>query len=261
MMADVHSPELQNFPCLICGKVFYRQENFTVHQLKHLSGYDCLHCAAPNQTFEDLQNHKRYLHSTFGGGDEAAEFVPDWKLKHTGTDKNTKFKKKCSSYTAQLVNSAQLPPSLENLQKIFTSLFETVLPDVGESDMIGVTFESPSLDFPIVIPYTTKTNLTSGEVFKVIERSLNSNESFSLDSRLKLAVDHIEMPVGSGGQGKKVAEFTSLAEALKKKRTVIRIRSDDDHLCLATAVLVGIEHYKAFKTREQHCYENYKNCQ
>ena len=67
------------------------------------------------------------------------------------------------------------------------------------------------------------------------------------------------MSTGSGRTN--VASYSTLQEALIRKRGVVSIRKDSDHLCLPTAILVGIEHYKKFKANEENRYEEYRGLQ
>ena len=59
---------------------------------------------------------------------------------------------------------------------------------------------------------------------------------------------------------KKLSQYSCLAEGLKSKKSVIRIRSDDDHLCLPTSIIVAIERYKQCVTKEPNRFKRYRDC-
>ena len=258
---------MQNLPftCRFCSKGFYRESNLLVHNLKHLQGYDCPTCNVPHSTWEDLQSHTHYDHPqpTVGYGvidvPQQPEYQAEWKLLESTSKENAKFRSRAATFKVQLENTEHYTPSVENLGKLFTKLMEEIVPDAALTDMVGVTFEAPTLDFPIIVPYIRYGKFTSKRLFSVMENALNSNETFGLDRRLKITVDHVVMPTGSGRTN--VASYSTLQEAVISKRGVVFIRKDSDHLCLPTAILVGIEHYKKFKANEENLYEEYRGLQ
>ena len=254
--------------CLICGKPFHRLANLAVHQLKHLTGFDCdvPSCAQPHQTLQDLENHKTFRHTIIqGAGENGAvpqAYVPEWEVDEAVVRTNPYFHKHTYSHKVRLKNLQQYEPSPENMDKLFQDLVEKIVPHAAPEDRIGITLEASTLDFPIIVPYIPVGSFSSTSLFNIMEGALNSNQSFGLDSRLSVTLDHVVIPVGSGRHSSRrdVSQFSSLAEALKFKRSVVRIRDDHDHLCLPTSIIVAIERYKKYVTKEKECYRRFADC-
>ena len=54
-----------------------------------------------------------------------------------------------------------------------------------------VTVQSPSLDYPIVIPFLKLPELTADRFISAIERAIQSNKDFAIDSGLVLEFTHV----------------------------------------------------------------------
>ena len=70
------------------------------------------------------------------------------------------------------------------------------------SHYMGLSIQSPSLDYPISLPYTRLRDFKTADLFSIIENTLNSNEDFAIDGRLKIELTHVEIPQGRGVNGK-----------------------------------------------------------
>ncbi|CAB4023650.1 Hypothetical predicted protein, partial [Paramuricea clavata] len=77
--------------------------------------------------------------------------------------------------------------------------------------------------------------LTTERVLEEFERVIQSNRHFYLNDSVDVNVVYVEMP--HGGKRTKRAE-TNLEKHLMKKRSIIRIRNNDQ-LCLARALVVA----------------------
>ena len=227
--------------------------NFTEHANRHSRGHDCKHCHTPHLTSEELHSHTLRLHTTQTSGQGIQDdFVPAWRVNNVSQHHSTKFKKTLNSYQAKLENSEKINPTYQNFDILFKSLIDNVVPQSNPSDYVGVIITSDSLDFPIPISYVKVSEFNSAKIFHAIESALNSNQNFQLDSKMNIQVDHVVSPTGSGRHT--VGEYKNFATAMKGKKSVIRIREDDDHLCLPSSIILAIERYKAFNTKESHCY-------
>ena len=102
-------------------------------------------------------------------------------------------------------------------------------------DLVRLTVQSPSLDYPIVIPFMQIPHLTVDRLMAEIERVLQSNEDFVINSGLIIEVTLVDMP--SGGVGRRY-KFVNIDKFLMKKRCIIRIQNDDD-LCCARAIVTA----------------------
>ena len=94
------------------------------------------------------------------------------------TNKNFKTIKK--TYTATLENKDRLAPSNENINILFDTLISHLTEQIPDNDLT-----SPSLDYPVSIPYKRKGNLSASDILDHIESILNSNEDLRIDNRLK----------------------------------------------------------------------------
>ncbi len=98
-----------------------------------------------------------------------------------------------------------------------------------------MTVQSPSLDYPIVIPFIRTPELTVDRFMAEIERVLQSNEDFVIDESLMFEVTLVDMP---NGGAQKRCKYVDTGRFLEDKRCVIRIQNDDD-LCCARAIITA----------------------
>ena len=97
-----------------------------------------------------------------------------------------------------MTNKKCFKPTPSNLDSLFTDLVCKVTDGVDKSHSIGLTIKSPSLDYPIVLPYTRLHAFKGSDILMAIEPVLNSNEDFAIDSRLSIELAHVEIPEGRG---------------------------------------------------------------
>ena len=90
--------------------------------------------------------------------------------------------------------------------------------------------DSPQLDYPIVLQFMRRTELTVNRVLSEIERVLQSYEEFGME------LVHVHMPSGSGSKRKPYVDFGRL---LDEKRSIIQIRNNDE-LCCPRAFVTAI---------------------
>ena len=95
--------------------------------------------------------------------------------------------------------------------------------------------QSPSLDYPVVIPFLRLQELTADRFLSEIERVLQSHEDFAIDSGLVLELTHMDMPTG---RGRKRCKFVDMLKYLMDKRCIIRIENKDN-LCRARAIITA----------------------
>ena len=63
---------------------------------------------------------------------------------------------------------------------------------------MGLAIESPSLDYPITLSYCKIRDFSVQTFMQVIQNTLNSNQDFAIDDRLKVELTHVEVPQGRG---------------------------------------------------------------
>ena len=142
------------------------------------------------------------LYIFLGAGNSTA-YQPEWRhvlphkerhIKKYGTTRHT--------YTVQCTNQRDVEPTAENIENLFSSLMTELTAEVEPSHYMGLSIQSPSLDYPITLPYTRLRDFKTADLFKAIENTLNSNQDFAIDGRLKVELTHVAIPEGRGLGGK-----------------------------------------------------------
>ena len=126
-------------------------------------------------------------------------YRPEWK--HVLPHKQRYIKKYETTrhtYTVQCSNKEAIDPTAENVELLFTSLITELTALVDPSHYMGLSIHSSSLDYPIPLAYTRLRDFKIADLFAAIERTLNSNEDFAIDGRLKIELTHVEVPEGRG---------------------------------------------------------------
>ena len=77
--------------------------------------------------------------------------------------------------------------------------------------------------------------LTTEHILAKFEQVIQSNQEFRLNDTVEINVIHVSIPIG--GKRNKRSEV-NLEKHLEKKRSIVRIRNDDD-LCMARALIVA----------------------
>ena len=140
-----------------------------------------------------------------------------------------------------------------NVRIIFDQLLNDITGGMSENDLIRFVLRTEQLDTPISLPFMSVSKLTPERLYSQIERVVQSHQEFRLNESVIIDIVHVEMPEGSAkrkrdtvdleslpeGSGKRKRDTIDLESYLKNKRSVIRIRNNDD-LCLARALAVAI---------------------
>ena len=102
----------------------------------------------------------------------------------------------------QCTNIAEAQPTEENMTNLITSLVEDLTDNIDQADYIGLALTSPSLDYPITLPYTKFGDWRADQVFTAIQGTINSNQDFRIDTQLKVEITHVVTFEGRGKSGK-----------------------------------------------------------
>ena len=174
--------------------------------------------------------------SQYGGGDEDAESF--YTISEARQVKSKKFRTTAMDYSVRFndLKDLNLIQEYERTQRIFEQLLSDVTNGMGESDLIRFVLRTEQLDKPISLPFMPVSRLTPERVFSQIERVVQSHQEFRLDESVIVDIVHVEMPQG---KGKRKRDNINLEGYLESKRSVVRIRNNDD-LCLARAIVVAI---------------------
>ena len=241
----------RNFKCEVCGARFTRKAHFDRHMEKH-NDTNNVHCPVCNRAFgrlDNLQRHLREKHQ-IGGGQKrpSSEFregcvtkqlkkdddpCQHYDLQKVKEQRIEKFKTTASTYKVTFKDIEISDNILSTLKKLFSALFSDLTRKSKPIDLVRITVQSPSLDYPIAIPFLKVTELTADRFMSEVERVLQSNEDFIIDSGLIIDVTLVDMP--SGGIGKR-CKYVNMHKFLQQKKCILQIQNDDD-LCCARAIV------------------------
>ena len=135
-----------------------------------------------------------------------------------------------------VLDDVDLLESRNRTYGIFDHLLKDVTEGMNSTDQVRFVLSSNQLQTPIALPFCPLEELTTEKVLSHVEKVVQSNEEFRLNTTVNIDVIRVEMPRGSGRL--KRTTF-NIRDYLKKKRSVIPISNKDD-LCLARALAVSI---------------------
>ena len=151
-----------------------------------------------------------------------------------------KFNMTAKNYGVHFNNALDDVDLLESRNRtygIFQHLLEDVTKDMNPKDQVRFVLKSNQLQSAISIPFCSLEELTVEKVLSHVEKVIQSNEDFRLNTTVNIDVIRVEMPQGSGRL--KRTTF-NIREYLKKKQSVIPIINNNDNLCLARALVVSM---------------------
>ena len=135
-----------------------------------------------------------------------------------------------------VLDDVDLLESRNRTYGIFDHLLKDVTEGMNSTDQVRFVLSSNQLQTPIALPFCPLEELTTEKVLSHVEKVVQSNEEFRLNTTVNIDVIRVEMPRGSGRL--KRTTF-NIRDYLRKKRSVIPISNKDD-LCLARALAVSI---------------------
>ncbi|WAR12282.1 ZN777-like protein [Mya arenaria] len=248
------------FTCPSCKKSFTRKNNLKQHMKKHEDGnnHHCPECLRVFTRRDALDEHFKQHENQSGGGrkrssgDDADSNATNKKQKLSAKDdvkdyyrvdkiserRIEKFNSTASYYKISVkdMEIRELPNIIKTLKQIFQSIIDTIAGNIPSSDRVRVTMDNPQLDFPIVLRFMKRSELTVDRLLSEIERVLQSYEQFVLDETFGLEFVHVHLPNGSGTRGK---PFVDISKLLNNKASVLQIRNTDE-LCCARAIVTAI---------------------
>ena len=137
-----------------------------------------------------------------------------------------------------VLDDVNLLESRKRTYGIFDHLIKDVTEGMNSTDQVRFVLSSNQLQTPIAMPFCPLEELTTEKVLSHVEKVVQSNEEFRLNTTVNIDIIRVEMPQGSG-RSKVKRQTLNIRDYLKKKQSVITINNMDD-LCLARALAVSI---------------------
>jgi hypothetical protein len=144
----------------------------------------------------------------------------------------------------QLTVRLQPPKPEENPVNHFLAsvneLFEYVLRDSSDSDMVGITIrnEVNENDKVIGLSFRRRDQLSADVIWSVFEKVSQSNSAFKALDRLVVTVHSVRMPVGFGRRDALKTMGRPISVMAHLKRSILEVKAADN--CLAHAILIAI---------------------
>ena len=162
-----------------------------------------------------------------------------YQIKPVREHHSQKFNMTAKNYGVHFNNVLHDVDLLESRKRTY-GIFDHLIKDVTEgmnlNDQVRFVLSSNQLQTPIAIPFCSLEELTTEKILSHVEKVVQSNQEFRLNTTVNIDVIRVEMPRGSGRLKRTTL---NIRDYLKKKKCVISITNKDD-LCLARALTVSI---------------------
>ena len=137
---------------------------------------------------------------------------------------------RCFNTTGRQIRVRLNPPTDLETNPVYhflpslNDLFEHVLQDVGDAEMVGVAIhnEINQSDRPIGISFRRRDQLSGDVIWSVFEVT-HPNSRFNALHTLTVVLHSVRMPVGFGGQGI-TTKGRQLSVMAHLKKTIIRVK-------------------------------------
>ena len=163
-----------------------------------------------------------------------------YQIKPVRKHHSQKFNMTAKNYSVRFNNvlhDVNLLESRNRTYGIFDHLLEDVTEGMNPTDQVRFVLSSNQLQTPIARPFCPLEELTTEKVLSQVEKVVQSNEEFRLNTTVNIDIIRVEMPQGSGRCKRTIL---NIRDHLKKKGSVIPIINNRDNLCLARALAVSI---------------------
>ena len=126
------------------------------------------------------------------------------------------------------------------LQGAVSDICRLLVENRDPNDFIGLSMSSQHFKKPIWMSFRPIGQFDKEEMWELLDRVIQSNESFQIDDTLKLSVAFIQIPRGSGR--------VMLTHEDVNKKSILRI-SNRDNLCFPRSVVTGLAYAARGQTR------------
>ena len=163
-----------------------------------------------------------------------------YQIKPVRKHHSQKFNMTAKNYSVHFNNVLDDVDLLESQKRtygIFDHLIKDVTEGMNSTDQVRFVLSSNQLQTPITLPFCPLKQLTTEKVLAQVEKVVQSNEEFRLNTTVNIDIIRVEMPQGSGRNKRSTL---NIRDHLKKKRSIIPIVNNRDNLCLARALVTSI---------------------
>ncbi|XP_046548125.1 uncharacterized protein LOC124258101 [Haliotis rubra] len=189
--------------------------------------------------------------------------VPAYYLKRVVRQRARRFRANAVKFNAQFnpvwLQQQRLEELLQGLREQFDAIIRELRLDVNgqTNDRIGLALHHPGLNVPIRIPFRRLHELHGEDIMAMVETVHHNNDNARIDAAMDIEFLHVEDPdrLGEGRGHRSKHSPKNLATFLEKKQCIVRRKNQDD-LCFARAVVVGLHYAKKpvpFQRLEPNC--------
>jgi len=154
--------------------------------------------------------------------------------------------------TARFIHHSGNSDPVTHFLASVNDLFEHVLHDVGDSDMVGITIRNQvnHNEQPIGISFRRNDQIYADVIRSVFENVSQSNSMFDAMDTLVVTVHSVRMPVGFGKRAIK-SRGRQLSLMAHFKISLVEVKAEEN--CLAYAIVISIAKvenvpdYKAYR--------------
>jgi len=136
-----------------------------------------------------------------------------------------------------------LPDPVTHFVDSVNNLFDHVLENLDDADMVGITIhnEVNQSDKPIDFNFRRKDQLSPDVIWSVFDMVSQSNARFNATDTLIVTVHSVTMPAGFGGDGIK-RKGKQLATMAHLKRSIVEVRAEENRLAHALIIAIARLH-------------------
>lgn len=129
---------------------------------------------------------------------------------------------------------------LPKMKSVLSKVIDNIKPShIKDTDLVRFYMTHRGLDVPVTVSPRAWADFNVQAILDRLEYVLSSNTKLVADESFEVHMATIHIPSGSGRS--KITEITGRLSCLKRKRSLIMIKNDD-HLCLARSLVVGVAH-------------------
>lgn len=184
----------KKYICSTCKKSFHIKSNLDRHMRKHKNenNFHCTKCSKVFISKDALEDHLNQHDNQTGGAAKRPnedhgegenkrrkeELIGEvdrfYKIQNVSERKIEKFNTSASYYKISVndLDIRGLPEILKALKKLFQSIIDTIAKGLPSNDLVRISMDNPELDYPIVLPFIRRHELTVDRILTEIERVL-----------------------------------------------------------------------------------------